>query len=171
MTIPLEVSNFLETSYRPQMKVFKTTANINHDLRDLRKEAQYLMEINLPLEYIPFGIKIGTSMYNFIVEPLKNARAHSDSPEPFNINFGYYANQNKIVLSCSDGGTYFRNPEIKKTWENKTNRDKHITNIHGIGGGMGRELLFIHGDFIYIDTKTATLYTGLKTSNEVFFIR
>lgn len=171
MTIPLEVSNFLETSYRAQTKRYKTTDNVNQDLTNLRKETQYLIEINLPLEYLPFGIKVGTSMYNFIIEPLKNARAHSDSQKPFEINFSYYANQNKLVFSCSDGGTYFQNPEVKRTWENKTNQDKHRTEIHGLGCGMGRDLLFTHGDFIHIDTKTATLYTGLKTTNEVFFIR
>lgn len=166
-----KLEDFLKIPYLPILKTFKTTINTAIDLNKLTNEASYLTQVTLPLTYFPFGIKVGTSMYNFIVEPLKNARAHSDSPEPFKINFGYCASKEGIIFSCHDGGTYFKNPEVKRTWENKTNKDKHISQIYGIGGGMGQNILFDCANLIHIDTNTATLYTGLKTSNEVFFYR
>lgn len=169
MTIPKEVSDFLESRYESHSKIFKTTENTTIDLNKLSKEAAYLTQVTLPLAYFPFGIKVNTSMYNFVVEPLKNARVHSDSSEPFQIGFWCYTSREGIICAYNDGGNYFKNPEVKKTWEDKINLDKHITNIYGIGCGMGRELLFLHGDLIHIDTETATLYTGLKTTNEVFF--
>lgn len=163
------IERFLGPRFNAEKVAFRTTIDVQADLARLKEATAELVRATLKSYYSGQGIEVLSPLYNFIVEPLKNARVHSDLADLSEIQFDYFFNSGGIVFSYYCCGSYFRSIENKRTWENRTNCDKHEVNIGGIGAGFGREFLFSYADFLYVNTRDAKLYSGLKTTNEVFF--
>lgn len=106
-------------------------------------------------------IEINIGQVAWIIgEPLKNANFYSGNDKP--IIFGAYMSENGLVTSYNDGGTYFRNQEVKRYWENREHYPEKLQGIvKGVGMGLGNRIVYRNADLIYVDSSEGTLFIGL----------
>jgi hypothetical protein len=109
------------------------------------------------------------NIYKMLAEPMKNANFYSSNDShPLNVNIFMYPTG--FVSSLCDGGIYFTNSEVKKSWESRKNNFESFTpSIKGLGGGCGKMFIFELMDFIFVDNENNKLYTGITTKNKTFF--
>jgi hypothetical protein len=111
--------------------------------------------------YHNIGLNINPSLFNFLLEPLKNANCHSTSDK--DIAFRIMMSRRGIVASYNDGGEYFKREDVKTCYENRVyHPEKHQSNIYGIGYGVGTQLMYSIADLIYVDKEKNTLYIGIS---------
>jgi hypothetical protein len=152
----LQVENYLET------KIYeKLHAPAN--LKEVRELTERLYLDTITNFYAPLGIRPTTGIYNFLIEPLKNARFHGN--ESFTVSL--YCNSHATVLGVNDGGDYFKQPKVKRIWEAKEPvLDRHPLQERELGWGAGAEIIYDLADHIHVDN--GTLYVGALTSGVLF---
>ena len=59
---------------------------------------------------------------------------------------------------------------MKEAYEHRIyHPEKHHLEHRDVGFGFGTGIIYDLSNFIYVEIDTGTLFTGLSTSNEVFF--
>ena len=135
--------------------------NKNSEVQNMAKQA--LTKQVIPY-YSKLNLQANTSVYNFLVEPLKNANFHG--PRDVNIEFELFLTPLVIAASYNDGGAYFKRQEVKEAWENRIKfPEKHDAGVYGIGFGVGNELIYDLADLIHVDVPRGILYTGWIAKN------
>lgn len=136
---------------------------------DLREIAKGLWLQKIKPYYSKFKIDANNGIFNFLLEPLKNANYHGSPTKDNPIRLCIFLTPQALVTSYCDNGTYFTRQDVKEAYERKIpHPEKHRIKRKDIGGGAGTYLLYTHSDFIHIDTKTGKLFTGISTKS-IFF--
>jgi hypothetical protein len=164
--LPRLTRDFLRAeSYKPNDVFYSITGFLpfarNRDVQNIASDA--LLKQVVPY-YSKRGLKANTGVYNFLVEPLKNANFHGASKASV-IHFEVFMTPLVLVASYNDKGNYFKRQEIKEAWENRIEfpeRHQVSADVHdqGIGFGAGTGILYSLADLIEVDTSSGTLYTG-----------
>jgi hypothetical protein len=165
--IPFEVISFLGRKEKVVVLYQKFSKNAN-DLDELREAASRTMAETVQPYYASINKSVNAGVFNFLLEPLKNANFYSNSLDK--ILFGVMMSKKGLIALYNDGGEYFKKQDVKECYEN---RIKHPENFppnrgKGTGYGVGTGLIYDLSDFIYVDTAKGTLYTGLSIENKVF---
>ena len=166
--VPVELTTFLGSS--------ETIVSLSREIpkKDSQDRLEVLIEIvsltvlNVANPYYKkFDIPVGPVLFNFLLEPLKNANYYSESDK--DILFGIMMSKNGLVASYNDGGPYFHRTDVKYCYEHKIlHQDKSQSTINGIGYGRGTKILYEIADIIFVDTINGTLYTGISVDNQFF---
>jgi len=166
--LPLKIIKFLgplENSLIEERLIIPTD---NTD--DLRKIAKDVWLQTIQPYYRKFGIDAVNGIFNFLVEPLKNANYHGCSTLDNPIKMGVFMTSQALVATYNDGGPYFKRQDVKEAYENKIpHPEKHKIEHKDVGFGFGTEIIYDLSDLIYVETITGTLFTGVSTSKGVFF--
>jgi hypothetical protein len=165
MNIPTIITNFLGSEENICLKVQELHGQESIDeIREIASKT--ILEIIQPY-YSGMNIHVNHAVFNFILEPLKNAHVHSEDHKK--ITFQTMMSTKGLVASYNDGGQYFKRLDVKNCYENRIKHpEKHKANIPGIGYGAGTMILYDLADFIHVDKNSGTLYAGLSIDNKVF---
>ena len=165
--LPEKSREFLSAdSYKPNDIFYSITGFLpfarNRFVQDIAKDA--LLKQVVPY-YAKRGSQANTSVYNFLVEPLKNANFHGANKDSV-IHFEVFMSPLVLLASYNDKGNYFKRPEVKEAWENRIEfpeRHEVSSEVHeeGIGFGAGTGIVYSLADLIEVDISTGTLYTGM----------
>ncbi len=159
--IPELVKDFLRLdSYKPEdifyYKLLFPPLEKNSEVQNIAKRA--LIEQVMPY-YAKREMEAKTGVYNFLVEPLKNANFHG--PRNCNIDFELIMTPLVLAASFCDGGDYFKRREVKKAWENRVKfPERHDAKVDGIGYDAGTDLIYSLADLIHVDKSKGALYIG-----------
>ena len=168
-SFPEEIINFASLSaesLEDSLVKYQTHKRIDNvdEVRDISH--RILFDILKP-HYKGLNIEPSVATFNFMVEPLKNSFFHSDGNE--DINLSLIASPSAFVFGISDGGSYFKRPEIKQCWEaRKKYPEKNKSHHKEIGFGVGTGLIYDFADLIYVENSSGTLYVGSKVPGKLF---
>lgn len=134
------------------------------DMRDILNDTY--VEIIKPF-YNNINISATPGIFNFLLEPLKNANYYSDCDDL--IKFRLILSKKGIIASYNDGGNYFKSEFIKECYEKRIpHLSKYTADSKQVGYGVGTRLLYDLADLIYVDSTDGTLYAGLLINNKMF---
>jgi hypothetical protein len=137
---------------------------------DLRRIAKEILFQKVQPYYRRCGLDANLGIFNFLVEPLKNANYHGNSTPSNPIRLGIFLTPQALVASYNDGGLYFKRQDVKEAYENKIpHPEKHHLEQKDVGFGFGTEIIYDLSDLLYVETTSGTLFTVLSTSNSMFF--
>lgn len=165
--LPHEVRTFLRLRIVPEeeFEIDNTILEGNEEIKNLRRTAKGIFTQRVIPYYSIRGYKVNQSVFNFLLEPLKNARFHGRGK----IDLTSFLAPEALVFSYSDEGDYFKKEENKRKWESRTKPgEKHQSKQREIGYGAGTTLIYQVSDLIYVDIRSGTLYTGLSLTNPTF---
>jgi hypothetical protein len=162
--IPEEVLSFsnisLEECLYEEFRYGSTT-----NLKEIRKVAKELFYEKIVPYYSEININVNNAVYNFILEPLKNANFHGESDTSIKLLLSHAA----LIAGFSDGGIYFKRSVVKEHWEKRELfPEKHEVEEKQIGYSAGTSLIYSMSDLIHVDNDSGTLYIGLSTDGRYF---
>lgn len=164
--LPNEVKTFLtdsKESYTSNSLEIKFTEDAN----SLREIAKNLLFQKVKPFYEERELAVNYAVFNFLLEPLKNANFHGGKEKEHTIILGLYLSSLGLAASYFDGGSYFKRKEIKKCWEKRYHfPEKNKVANKEIGFGVGTGLIYNLADLIYVDLEQGVLYTGLSVGGK-----
>ena len=107
------------------------------------------MFIKKPLDHIRFQIIIHKRL---II--IKNIIHHSDAQDSESY-FGVFLSSDTAVVGCCDGGSYFKNADVRRAWESK---ERIVSREDSPGLNLGTSCIYHTTDSIFIDDKTGTFF-------------
>lgn len=165
--LPLPVFNFLGSL--EELLIEERRLTYTPEVRDLRKLTTELYLEKIKTYYAKRKIIATTGIYNFLVEPLKNANFHGLTKSN-QIIFRIYMTPGALVASYNDGGPYFTRRDVKEAYElNKEDPEKHLTINPEIGFGVGKTVREHLAQLVYVENKTGTLFTGISIETSILF--
>jgi hypothetical protein len=139
--------NFAEYQKTPVLA--EINASVNKTLAEIIIPYYDSMGLNCPMN----------NLAKFIRGPLENAHTHSDSEKP--VQFGIYLSKNGLIASFNDGGEFFRNQKVQKSYKNrKIYHDRNIIRTGGLGNS-NIQFVYDYADILDVDISKGTLYIGL----------
>jgi len=103
-------------------------------------------------------LRIGQAIQPVFLEALKNSILHGPQKGVF---AGLFVGEQGACYGFKDFGDYFKNTNVKRSWESKTlirsTNGKQPSYIDG-GYGFGDEMIYEYSDRIYVDCKQGVLY-------------
>jgi hypothetical protein len=153
LTPPHEVLEFLGDLESAVIREYEFTKT--RDFSKVRSDAKVLLDQIVAPNYET----VDSAVYNFILEPLKNAHLYGASDVALQVLYS----QKGLVFSFNDQSDYFRQPRVKAHWEQRRPLPDSTDMSHPQAGfGMGAALIYTMADLIFVDSATSTLYTGLR---------
>jgi len=132
---------------------------MGQDISKLRKFTKGVFLNRVKPYYSSMEININNAMYNFLLEPLKNAVFHGGGDVSVDLLF----NQKAFVSSFRDGGDYFKGDCMKDIWEHRIPiHERNIVEEDQIGFGSGSDFVYSYADLIHVDANNGILYLGLN---------
>lgn len=95
-------------------------------------------------------------------ELLKNAYHHGEGNNHL-VSLGIFLSPKIVIVGCNDGGSYFKDSEIKKMWEKRIpieSKGFQFDKSHQFisGANIGRRVSYAFTDEIFIDNKLGTFF-------------
>ncbi len=169
--LPNEVRSFLDYSknsiddYLASSVKIESTASLNN----LREIIADIFRNKVKPYYSQKGIIINNGIFNFLLEPLKNAHFHGGTRKNHATLFELFLSPSVLVSSYADGGPYFTREDVKQFWENKRLfSEKHRVSNKEIGYEVGTPLIYGMADLIHVNTASGRLYLGLSVLGHYF---
>ena len=162
-----EIKRFLNSS---EIKKFQKSFRYEEDFFSIRETITNLCEYTLLPYYEKLGRPIRRSIYNFLIEPLKNSNYYALKDTNNEGVFELFYSPKSFIAGYFDGGEYFKKEDVKECWENRIfHKEKANVNIKGIGHGVGTQIIYEFANFIFIDNLEGKLYTGINFEENVVF--
>jgi len=140
-----------------------------NDANYLRDIAKDLLFKNIQPYYEQFQLEANNGIFNFLVEPLKNANFHGGANAKNPIKFKVIMTPKALVASYQDRGSYFTRQDVKQAYEKRIQHsEKHHVENKEIGYGAGTVTIYELSELIHVETTTGTLFTGISTSTMFF---
>lgn len=165
---PEEVQKFLQTNDITSYSFELEYSEENRKNSDLVIQTYEMIIVPY---YQQRGFNVNSGMYNYLVEPIKNANYYSLRQSKQKGLFSIMMAPTRFVAQYCDGGDYFKRKDVKNCWEHKEYHPEKQPLEKGLTGyGIGRKFIFELSDFIFVDTTQGSLYMGINIPANIHLI-
>ena len=174
MNLDGEILKFLRVADLREItrKDFEVKGERSVKFRDaLGKKAEEIAYEGIHPYYLERGLDLAVNgVWMVFNETLRNAGFWSDYVGPLPINVALLLAPTSFVLGYCDHGSYFTREDVKGCWEARVRHSEKREFLRecGLGANTGTDLIYSMTDFIHVDSKAGTLYTGFSTSGTCF---
>ena len=156
---PSRVAEFLGKDVSTNIKEYQKTP--------IAREISSIVENVLKETITPFyqskGVILSTdNLTKFIKGPLETVNFRSNIELP--VLFGIYMSEFALVASYNDLGGYFKNQNLKRSYENREIYREKNKIVETGTGNSNAQFIYDYADKIYVDISEGTLYVGISKS-------